>query len=145
MPEERKSISLPLLLRRRMLRHVRSVLPDEGCGFVAGIRMQAVAIFPVTNQLHSPFRFVMEPLEQLKSIQWIEQNDLEIIAIYHSHPSGPATPSTTDLAEHSFPDAFSIICSPIGRRWSLRCFKMSPAGFEELSLVTGVKNVVPGE
>ncbi len=145
MPEEKKFVSLPLLLRRRMLRHVRSVLPEEGCGFIAGINLQAVAVLPVANKLHSPVRFVMEPVEQLKAMQWIEHTDLEIMAIYHSHPSGPATPSATDLAEHSFPDAFSIICSPAGRRWRTRCFRMSPAGFEELSLVTGVKNVVPGE
>ncbi len=145
MREEKKFISLPLLLRRRMLRHVRSVLPEEGCGFVAGIRMQAVAVLPVANRLHSSFRFVMEPVEQWKAMQWIDQNDLEIIAIYHSHPSGPVTPSVTDLAEHSFPEAYSIICSPSGLRWRLRGFKISPAGFEELSIVTGVKNVVPGE
>ncbi len=145
MPEVKKLINLPLLLRRQMLRHVRSVLPEEGCGFVAGDHMNAVAVLPVTNRLHSRVRFVMEPVEQLNAMQWIDENGLEILAIYHSHPSGPATPSATDLAEHFYPEAYSIICSLSGSRWRLRCFKMSPSVIEELSIITGVMNVVPGE
>ncbi len=145
MPEVKKTIHLPLPLRRQMWRHIRRVLPEEGCGFLAGKNLDAVAVLPVANQLHSQVRFVMEPAGQLKALQWIEQNDLEILAIYHSHPSGPATPSATDLAEHAYPETYSIICSPSGSRWRMRCFKLSPDGFEELSVVTGVKIDVPGE
>ncbi len=145
MHEVKEAINLPLPLRRQMLRHARRVLPEEGCGFLAGINLNAVAVLPVANQLHSPVRFLMEPAEQLKALQWIEQHELEILAIYHSHPSGPATPSATDLAEHSYPEAFSIICSPSGSRWRMRCFRLARDGFEELSVVTGVKIDVPGE
>ncbi len=145
MPEAEKLINLPLRLRRQMLRHLRSVLPEEGCGFLAGAQTNAVAVLPVTNHLHSRVRFVMEPVEMLKAIQWIDEKGLEILAIYHSHPTGPATPSPTDLAEHAYPEAYSIICSRSGSRWRLRGFKMLPAGFEELSIVTGVMNVVPGD
>ncbi len=145
MPKIKQLIILPPHVRRQILRHVRRTLPEEACGFLAGIQNNVAAVLPVTNHLHSPVRFVMEPVEQLQALQWMEENDLEILAIYHSHPSGPATPSPTDLAEHSYPDSFSIICSPSGSRLRLRCFKVFPESFEELSVATGVKKVVTGE
>lgn len=139
MVEVSQVFNFPVFLRRKMLRHVRSVLPEEACGFLAGIGSSVSAAIPVTNHLHSPVRFIMEPMEQLKAMQWIEQNALEILAIYHSHPSGPAVPSATDLAEHAFPDAFCVVCSPSGSRWHVRCFKMERSLFEELSINSGVK------
>ncbi len=145
MPDVKQPIILPTRLRRQILQHVRSTLPEEACGFVAGIQANAAAVLPVTNRLHSQVRFEMEPIEELKALEWVDQNNLEILAIYHSHPSGPATPSPTDLAEHFFPDAYSIICSPSGSRWRLRCFRIARAEFEELSITTGVKKVVTGE
>ncbi len=145
MPDTKQPLILSPRLRRQILHHVRSMLPEEACGFLAGTQDTAVAALPVTNGLHSSTRFVMEPLEQLKALQWMEENDLEILAIYHSHPSGPATPSPTDLAEHSYPDALCVICSPSGTRFSLRCFKMAAENFEELSVFTGVKKVGTGE
>ncbi len=140
MVDGKQIINLPMRLRRQMLRHVRSVLPEEACGFLAGSSSGASAVVPVTNHLHSPVRFVMEPLEQYRAMQWIDQNALEILAIYHSHPSGPAVPSATDLAEHAFPDAFCMIWSPSGFRWYLRCFRLDRSRFEELSIKSGVKN-----
>ncbi len=145
MLEEKRVINLPRKLRHQMLRHVMSVLPEEACGFVAGKGRDAFAVLPVTNSLHSPVRFMMDPLEQLNAMQWIEQNGLDVMAIYHSHPSGPAAPSATDLAEHSFPEALGMLWSRSGSRWRLRCFEMLTGNFKELSILTGVKNVVTGE
>ena len=153
MVDGRQVINLPMRLRRKMLRHVRSAVPEEACGFLAGVGSTssgliassliasgsiASAVVPVTNSLHSPVRFIMEPMEQYRAMQWIEQNALEILAIYHSHPSGPPVPSATDLAEHAFPDAFCMIWSPSGSRWHLHCFRIDRSQFEELSINSGV-------
>ena len=150
MVDGRQIINLPMRLRRKMLRHVRSAVPEEACGFLAGVGLtasgsiasglNASAVVPVTNQLHSPVRFIMEPMEQYRAMQWIEQNALEILAIYHSHPSGPPVPSATDLAEHAFPDAYCMIWSPSGSRWHLHCFRIDRSQFEELSINSGVLN-----
>ncbi len=138
MVEVRQVINLPARLRRKMLRHVRRAQPEEACGFLAGIGSSVSAVIPVTNHLHSPVRFIMEPMEQYRALQWIEQNALEILAIYHSHPSGPAVPSATDRAEHAYPDAFCMRWSPSGSRWHLRCFRMERNQFKELSINSGV-------
>lgn len=123
-----------------MLRHIHRALPEEACGFLAGNGSDVNAVIPVTNQLHSAVRFQMEPMEQYRAMQWIDQNDLEILAIFHSHPSGPPVPSATDLAEHAYPEALCLIWSPAGSRARLRCFRIGRGQFEELSIISGVKN-----
>ena len=127
-------------LWQQILENIWSVLPEEGCGFVAGTGLESRVVLSVTNQLHSPVRFEMAPLEQLKAMLWIEENGMEPVAIYHSHPEGPAVPSPTDLAEFAYPDAICLIVSPLaaGQIWHLRGFKIIDAQYKELSITIGV-------
>jgi proteasome lid subunit RPN8/RPN11 len=101
-----------------MLDHLLTCLPEEGCGLVGGQfgpdGARAQAILPVTNELHSPVRFYMAPLEQLKALSWLDENELELVAIFHSHPAGPPGPSPTDLAEFAYPGVLYLIFSPAG-------------------------------
>jgi proteasome lid subunit RPN8/RPN11 len=128
----------------QILTHVRKVLPEEACGFVAGQNDAGMAILPITNRRHSPVRFEMDPGELLKAILWMEENGLEILAIYHSHPAGPPVPSETDLAEYFYPEAACLIISPVGPGWQARAFKIESAQYEELSIEIGVNISVSG-
>ena len=67
---------------------------------------------PVENMLHSPVRFQMEPSAQFKALLNIEEAGQELLAIFHSHPTGPARPSETDVAEFYYPGALVLIASP---------------------------------
>lgn len=129
-----------------MLDHVRGVLPEEGCGFLAGKSLIAEVALPVTNRLHSTVRFEMEPQEQLKAMLWMEENGLDIAAIYHSHPEGSAVPSPTDLAEHAYPDAICLILSSTRAddQWQIRAFRIMDQRFEELSITNRVNIDRPG-
>jgi proteasome lid subunit RPN8/RPN11 len=82
--------------------HVNGCLPLEACGLLAGKRNAVEKVIPVTNQAKSEIRFRMDPLEQLRAFDWIEANGLELVGIFHSHPSGPEGPSATDIAEASY-------------------------------------------
>ncbi|HVP21959.1 MAG TPA: M67 family metallopeptidase [Anaerolineaceae bacterium] len=139
-----QSISLSASDLRTIIDHARSVLPEEACGFVAGQGRTARAILPVTNRLHSQVRFEMEPQQQFKAMLWIEENGLEILAIYHSHPGGPGVPSQTDIAEFYFPEALCLIVSPVGSEWQARAFQIDQDRFEELTVINRVNNSVSG-
>ena len=39
---------------------------EEACGLVAGVDQTSFEVFPVTNILHSPVRYRMDPEQQLK-------------------------------------------------------------------------------
>jgi proteasome lid subunit RPN8/RPN11 len=51
----------------------------------------------------------MEPGEQLKAMLAIEEAGEELLAIYHSHPGGPAWPSPSDVAEAAYPGVIHLI------------------------------------
>jgi proteasome lid subunit RPN8/RPN11 len=94
-----------------MLLEITNHLPEEACGLLAGKDSQVSQVLPVENVLHSPVRYRMNPNQQLAAIQLIENQNLELLAIYHSHPEGPATPSATDVAEAYYPEVVHIIIS----------------------------------
>jgi len=114
---------VPEALWQQMLAHVLSCLPEEACGLVgsaqsasAGPAPQGVAaavILPIENELHSPVRFKMAPAEQIKAFYWFDEHQLELAAIFHSHPLGPDHPSPTDLAEFAYPGVLMLIISPL--------------------------------
>lgn len=97
-------------------------MSEEACGIVAGIEETSCAVFPVTNILHSPVRFRMAPEEQLYVFNQIEDQDLQLLAIYHSHLKGPDRPSPIDIAEAYYPELINLIWSNITGEWNCRGF-----------------------
>lgn len=113
-------IILPQPLFDAMLEHLESCLPEEACGLIGGTVVDgsgyAVRLFPIENMLHSPVAYEMEPLQQIQAMIAIENDGLDLTAIYHSHPDGPARPSRSDIAQAYYPDAATIIVSHVARQ-----------------------------
>jgi proteasome lid subunit RPN8/RPN11 len=105
-----------------MLVDVIKHTPEEACGLLGGKGRKVVEVIPVTNVLHSPIRYRMAPEEQLVAFNYLDQLDLDLIGIYHSHPAGPQVPSETDLKEAYYPDAVYIIWHRLGDDWTCRGF-----------------------
>lgn len=91
----------------RMLSHCRSCLPYEACGILAG-KNQVEEIYEIKNTELSPVSYFMEPTELLRAMKDIRAKDIEMLAIYHSHPTGRALPSQKDI-ELAFYDLCYII------------------------------------
>ncbi|HKJ40379.1 MAG TPA: M67 family metallopeptidase [Anaerolineales bacterium] len=106
---------------QEMIDHVNSHAPLEACGLLAGKNDRVERVLFVQNQAQSPVRFVMDPIEQLKAFDWIDDNRLDLLGIFHSHPAGPETVSPTDIAEAAY-DVVHIICSQKDDQWKLRGF-----------------------
>jgi proteasome lid subunit RPN8/RPN11 len=100
--------------------HASACFPEEACGLLGGQASHGVRYIPVTNQLHSRVEFYMQPQEQLNAMMALENEGLEILAIFHSHPQGPATPSRTDLQRHYYQEAALLIASPAPDRVQMR-------------------------
>ncbi len=93
------SIEIPADLRDRLIAIARAGLPNEVCGYVAGRRddsLQALAVYPVKNAGASPTTFALDGQSMIDAEGQIDSDGLEIIAIFHSHPAGPPTPSLRD-------------------------------------------------
>lgn len=104
--------------------------PNEACGLLAGPGLAAAGVsptrfLPLTNAAASPYRYLIDPQEQLRAVLAIDDADEEVWGIVHSHVASPAVPSDTDVGLAGWPDALYLICSlaahpPEVRAWSIR-------------------------
>jgi len=117
-----------------MLDHVTRHVPLEACGLLAGKRDRVEEVIFIRNRAQSPERFVMEPYEQLKALSWIESNSLDLLGIFHSHPTGPETVSATDIAEAVY-EVVYLIWSLGGETWKLRGFWIENRRVDEVSIL----------
>ncbi len=91
-------------------------------------------VIRVTNAARSRVRFRMDPQEQLAAFERLEAEGQEMLAIYHSHPAGPDTPSATDIQEAAYPVVY-IIWSRREGKWAARGFRIKAGGLSEVELV----------
>ncbi len=117
----------------KILAHCKKQAPLEACGFLAGNEKVSKKVYLIENELQSPTRFRMLPRQQLKALLDIETQELDLLAIFHSHPQGPPTPSMIDIQEISFPGPLQIIVSFVDGKWSLRAFKIIDQTFIEIA------------
>lgn len=126
----------PLVLRIEqrlydaMLEHVRATQPVEACGLIAFDGDRPVELYPGTNVLGSTTRYRMADIEVLRAVDQMDRQGWWLGAIYHSHPSSPPIPSTTDLREANWPDALMLIVSLLDGREDVRAWRVLPAGSE---------------
>lgn len=106
-----RELKIPVKIWQQMVLHCTNSFPEEACGLLAGLGKNVHVILPVDNILHSPVRFRMDPGQQLAAFQLIDDQGLELLAMYHSHPEGPDFPSQTDIAEAYYPETIYIILS----------------------------------
>jgi len=85
-------------LYEQMIVHARQEAPNECCGMVAARDGEAVKVYPATNIEASPLRFQIDPEEQLRVSNQIDEEGLELAAIYHSHTRTEPRPSQTDIS-----------------------------------------------
>jgi proteasome lid subunit RPN8/RPN11 len=96
---------------QRIMAHLLGLHPLEGCGLMAGRNGVVQFIYQISNRLNSPVAFEMDPAEQLAAMLDIEERELELLAIYHSHPHGPARPSSVDIKTNYYPETVQVIVS----------------------------------
>ncbi len=82
-----------------------------------------------TQRLRQPAHGLRARRRYAGAADRVRRAGLETVAIYHSHPRGPATPSSVDIAP-TYPGVVHIICRAADRdRPQLRGFLISGDGF----------------
>jgi proteasome lid subunit RPN8/RPN11 len=118
---------------QEMLSHVMEQAPLEACGMLAGKLDTVEAVLKVRNVEQSPVRFRMDSQEQYDAFMWIEANELDLVGIFHSHPTGPETASPTDIAEAAY-EVVHVIWSYIEDTWGARGFWIENGEVTEVNL-----------
>ena len=81
----------------QMVAHSLEEDPNECCGILTGTDDVVSKVHRITNTARSPFRYLMDPQEQLNVMLESERSGHDILAFYHSHTHSPAYPSPTDV------------------------------------------------
>lgn len=97
------------------LAHLRAALPHEGVGLWVGRLGQVMQVWPLENIHYLPeLRYEADPQTLIKLLRKLEAEGLELVAIYHSHPNGPARPSETDRAQAFWRVPYAIVAMQSG-------------------------------
>ena len=119
----------------QMIEHAREEAPNECCGMVAARDGEAVKLYRTTNVEHSPYRFVIDPNEQVRIYNEIEAEG-NALAIYHSHTRTEPEPSETDIRfAKEWPGVLWIIVGLERAEADVRLWRIENGSVEPVELV----------
>jgi [CysO sulfur-carrier protein]-S-L-cysteine hydrolase len=108
----------------QIVAQARAEAPNECCGIVGTRDGRAVTVYPVRNAAASPLRYEIDPKDQLRVFEALDEAELEIGAIYHSHTRSAPEPSQTDINLAFYPDAVYLIVGVAGEEDDVRAWRI---------------------
>jgi proteasome lid subunit RPN8/RPN11 len=112
------SLIFPAVLRQQLIEHAREGDPAEVCGILGGRGAEVTRVFRVRNTAdevgadrgvfrdrqtgvaaagRAPVHYYMDPRDQLRVYNELDDLGLDVIGYYHSHTQSEARPSPTDI------------------------------------------------
>ena len=119
-----------------MIAHAQEETPNEACGILAGSNGRVLRLYRAGNAALSPTSYRLYPDEQYRIFKDIEDRGLEILGVYHSHPSSPAVPSETDIGQaYSSEVSYVLISLTDQADPQVRAFLITEDGFLDQDLM----------
>ncbi len=139
--DRQEALLAPALLAE-LLDWALACRPNEACGLLAGAAPasaggQPTRFLPLRNAAESPYRYLIDPQEQLSAMLELDDRDEVVWGIFHSHVASPAEPSVTDLGLAFYPDSLYLICSLAGEAPEIRGWTLTDGQATEVSLRVG--------
>ncbi len=126
------TITIPQRLLREIELQARAEQPRECCGMLGGQSSQVSSCYPLRNQAAQPeTQFFAAPEDIFEAMRRMRRAQEKLLAIYHSHPRGPAHPSPTDIELAFYPDAAYLIVA-LTPQWEMRAFKINQQRVTEI-------------
>ena len=95
-----KSIIITKSDKEKLIQHAKSEEPYESCAILIGQEIEygwkVIEVFLTENTEKSKINFTISPQEEFKIDEIAKQKNLEIVSIFHSHPTSEPIPSSTD-------------------------------------------------
>jgi [CysO sulfur-carrier protein]-S-L-cysteine hydrolase len=130
---------IPRPMADQIVAQARDEAPNECCGMIGGRDGEATSLYPARNADASPLRYTVDPQDQFRIMEQIDERGEELAAIYHSHTASPAEPSQTDInLARGWPDPLYVIVSIADPESpQLRAFRINEGTVEETNLDVG--------
>ena len=134
-PPPFQRLLVPPSLFNDMVDHARRELPCECCGLLAGVVEaplgRVVERYELVNALASGREFESEPRSMFAALRAMRERGLEVLAVYHSHPTSAPVPSRTDLERNYSPDVVNVIISLAGEAPTVRAWWLTAMDYRE--------------
>ena len=130
-------IQIPRKLANQLL-HLAQQSPDfEICGLISSQHGLAQHCYPINNVADQPQQhFLLDASQQIAAMTKMRDLGQELFAIYHSHPTAPAVPSSQDLALSAYPAALYLIISLNTKGiLEMRGFRINQESAQEIPLI----------
>ena len=124
-------LQIPKQIVNDLFDHAKNGLPEEVCGYLAGIGREVTKQFRLTNIDHSNEHFSFDPKEQFQVVREARKEGLEILANYHSHPETPARPSEEDIRLAFDPNISYVIVSLAEKLPDIKSFRIKDGKVEK--------------
>lgn len=125
--------------------HARADAPNECCGMIASRDGDAVKVYRAENAAASPLRYEIDGAEQYRIQMAIDDEDLDLGAIYHSHTRTAPYPSQTDINLAFYPESLYVIVGLAGNEPEVRAFEIRDGKVANAELTVVVSGNSSGE
>ena len=117
-----------------MVAYCKSGYPNEMCGILAGKGNRISKLYTMSNIEPSPVSYLMEPKEQFIAMKDMRENNLSMIAIFHSHPASVPYPSQKDIGLAFYDDCAYVIVGLSGQAPLVKAFAIQEGKTKELAV-----------
>src|SRR5438093_1429771 len=110
---------LPAQFLDAMLEQASAERPNECCGLLAGPPprdgvARVERCYPLVNAAASPVEYESEPHGMFQAVRDMRHHGIDVLAVYHSHPTSPPVPSRKDRECNYSADVINLIISLAG-------------------------------
>jgi proteasome lid subunit RPN8/RPN11 len=126
---------MPRALYDEMVAHAVAEAPNECCGMIGSRDGEAVELHRAVNRAASPLRYEIDGAEQYRIQMAIDDAELDLGAIYHSHTRSDPVPSQTDINLAFYPETLYVIVGLAGPAPDVRAFTIRDGRVQPADLV----------
>ncbi len=133
-------LDIPDLLLAEVIAHAREESPLECCGLLAGRIAGDVGVvtarYPIENTARSLTEYETEARGMFAAFRDMRERELELLAIYHSHPASEPVPSRRDIDRNTYGESVvHLIVSLAGTEPDVRAWWLGETGFRPAELL----------
>jgi proteasome lid subunit RPN8/RPN11 len=120
-----------------MIAQALSEQPNECCGLLAGVReaTEGVArvqrIYPLVNAAASPVEYLSDARSMFEAMRDMRRLSLDVLAVYHSHPTTAPVPSRKDLERNYSEEVMNLIVSLMNAPPEVRAWWLTAETYRE--------------
>jgi [CysO sulfur-carrier protein]-S-L-cysteine hydrolase len=136
---------VPSSMVREMVEQARAEAPNECCGLLAGRLFKLDSTresdppgigkvlhrYALVNCAENSTRFLSDAESMFAAVRDMRHRQLDILAIYHSHPVSDPIPSRTDLENNYSSEVVNLIISLKEKQTAIRAWWLTDKEYRE--------------